>query len=206
MQGDRESAQRAYEEAVSIAREIRDPQLLAWSLLDLADVPTWAKDYDRAEAMLKEGLASAEEAADRPLESEVRAVLGRLAYYRGDLATAHDAYQEAIAIQRGIGADRLVAINVARLADVEVRLGQLDAAEEHYREFLVMVTEAGNDVISAVDVGVLGLGGQPKGLVPACRALDRGGGQDAGGDRGRPDAGGHRGVDRRRGRSAEGAG
>ena len=150
MQGDRELALRAYEEAVSIAREIRDPQLLAWSLLDLADVPTWAKDYNRAEAMLREGLASAEEAADRPLASEVRAVLGRLAYYRGDLAAAHEAYQEAVAIQRELGADRLVAINVARLADVEVHLGQLDAAEEHYRESLVMVTEAGNDVISAV--------------------------------------------------------
>lgn len=44
------------------------------------------EDYDRAEAMLREGLASAEEAADRPLASEVRAVLGRLDYYRGDLA------------------------------------------------------------------------------------------------------------------------
>jgi tetratricopeptide (TPR) repeat protein len=97
-----------------------------------------------------EGLASAEEAGDRPLASELRAVLGRLAYYRGDLSAAHEAYQEAVAVQRGLGADRLVAINVARLADVEVHLGQLDAAEEHYRESLLMVTEAGNDVIAAV--------------------------------------------------------
>ena len=149
MQGDRESGHRAYREAVSLARALRDPQLLAWSLLDLAYLPMMAKDYGRAEALLEEGLASAEEAGGGVLASEVRAALGLLAYFRGDLATAHAAFREAVATQRRLGADRFLAMNVGRLGDVEVELGELDAAEEHYREALAKVAEAGNVVVTA---------------------------------------------------------
>jgi predicted ATPase/class 3 adenylate cyclase len=150
MQGDRTSAQRTYQEAVDTARAIGDPPLLAWALLDLADIPTWEEDYDGAEAMLMESLATAEEGGDRIVASEVRAVLGRLAYFRGDFAAAGELYQEAIAAQGELGADRFLAINVGRLADVEVQMGELDSAEGHYRESLAKVAEAGNVVITAV--------------------------------------------------------
>ena len=53
------------------------------------------------------------------LASEVRAVLGRLAYFRGDIAAAGERYRQAIAAQRELGADRFLAIggdhDVARL-------------------------------------------------------------------------------------------
>ena len=52
--------------------------------------------------------------------------------------------------QRELGADRFLAINMARLADVEVQMGELDAAEGHYRESLAKVAEAGNVVITAI--------------------------------------------------------
>src|SRR5439155_10373493 len=85
----------------------------------------------------------------------VRAHLGRSAYYRGDMEGAGELYRQAIAAQRELGADRFLAINVGRLADVEVQLGELDAAEQHYRESLVMVTEAGNVVITAIMLAFL---------------------------------------------------
>jgi len=147
---DRTSAQTALQEAVDTARAIGDRQLLAWSLLDLADIPTWEEDYDRAEALLMESLASAEEGGYAVLASEVRAVWGRLAYFRGDIAAAGERYRQAIAAQRQLGADRFLAINVGRLADVEVQMGELDAAEGHYRESLANVAEAGNVVITAI--------------------------------------------------------
>ncbi|MGH2678620.1 MAG: ATP-binding protein [Actinomycetota bacterium] len=150
LQGDRDAAETAWQEAVDLAREIGDHSLLAWSLLDLADIPTFAEDYDRAEAVLTESLATAEEGGDRILASEVGAVLGRLAYFRGDIATAGERYQQAVAAQRELRADRFLAINVGRLGDVEVELGEFDAAETHYRESLAMVNEAGNVVITAI--------------------------------------------------------
>jgi predicted ATPase/class 3 adenylate cyclase len=150
MQGQRDVGEMAWQEAVALARSIQDRTLLAWSLLDLADVPTWAKDYDRAEAMLQESLATAEEGGDRILASEVGAVLGRLAYFRGDIATAGERYRQAVVVQRELGADRFLAINVGRLGDVEVELGEFDAAETHYLESLAKVHEAGNVVITAI--------------------------------------------------------
>jgi tetratricopeptide (TPR) repeat protein len=147
---DRSSARTALQEAVDTARAIGDRQLLAWSLLDLADIPTWEEDYEGAEAMLMESLAAAEAGEDQLLASEVRAVLGRLAYFRGDIAAAGELYRQAIAAQRELGADRFLAINVGRLADVEVQMGELDAAEGHYRESLAKVAEAGNVVITAI--------------------------------------------------------
>jgi len=120
------------------------------SLLDLADIPTWTKEYDQAEAMLTESLAAAEEAEDPILASEVGAVLGRLAYFRGDIAAAGERYRQAVAAQRELGADRFMAINVGRLGDVEVEMGEFDAAEKHYRESLTMVNEAGNVVVTAI--------------------------------------------------------
>jgi predicted ATPase/class 3 adenylate cyclase len=149
-QSDRDAAETAWQEAVDLAREIRDHSLLAWSLLDLADIPTFAEDYDRAEAMLTESLAAAEEGGDRILASEVGAVLGRLAYFRGDIATAGERYRQAVAAERELGADRFLAINVGRLGDVEVQLGEFDAAETHYRESLAKVKEAGNVVVTAI--------------------------------------------------------
>jgi predicted ATPase/class 3 adenylate cyclase len=149
-QSDRDAAETAWQEAVDLAREIGDHSLLAWSLLDLADIPTFAEDYERAEALLTESLATAEEGGDRILASEVGAVLGRLAYFRGDIATAGERYRRAVAAQRELGADRFLAINVGRLGDVEVELGEFDAAETHYRESLAMVNEAGNVVITAI--------------------------------------------------------
>jgi predicted ATPase/class 3 adenylate cyclase len=150
MQGARDDAERAWQEAVDLAREIGDRTLLAWSLLDLADIPTWAEDYDRAEAMLQESLAAADEGGDRILASEVRAVLGRLAYFRGDFAAAAERYRQAVAAQRELGADRLLAINIGRVGDVEVEMGEFESAESHYRESLAMVHEAGNVVVTGV--------------------------------------------------------
>ena len=150
MQGARDAAEQAWREAVDLARATGDRTLLAWSLLDLADIPTWAEDYERAEAMLHESLAAAEEGGDRILASEVRAVLGRLAFFRGDIAAAGERYREAVAAQRELGADRLLAINIGRVGDVEVEMGEFESAESHYRESLAMVHEAGNVVITGV--------------------------------------------------------
>jgi predicted ATPase/class 3 adenylate cyclase len=150
LQGDRGAAERAWREAVDLAREVGNRPLLAWSLLDLADIPTWTKDYDGAEALLTESLAAAKDGGDQILASEIGAVLGRLAYFRGDIATAGERYRQAVASQRELGADRFLAINVARLADVEVELEEFDAAEAHYRESLAKVNEAGNVVVTAI--------------------------------------------------------
>jgi len=43
-----------------------------------------------------------------------------------------------------------LAINGGRLGDVEVELGEFDAAETHYRESLAKVNEAGNVVVTAI--------------------------------------------------------
>jgi predicted ATPase/class 3 adenylate cyclase len=141
----------AYEEAGEIARAADEPRLLAWSLLNIADLPFVEEDYERAEVLLTEGLAAAEEAGDRSLAAEIRAVLARNDWYdRDDPAAALEPIREAIAIHRDTGAPRLVAINLNRLGFIELLLGELDAAQEHLRESLGMITEAGSVVTNWV--------------------------------------------------------
>jgi hypothetical protein len=158
MPADHAGPRHAYQEAVEIARELNDSGLLAVSLLNLSDVPPNEHDYFAwAAPILEEGVASAERADDRSLTAELRAAVARIDMYRGDYAAALEPIRDAIAVHQETGALHLVSINLNRLGFIEFSLGELEAGQEHLRDSLRMVTEAGNVVATAVVLTFLGL-------------------------------------------------
>ena len=95
-QNDYPPTRAAYEEAVGIAREVGDPGLLAATLLDLSFVPGLEREPERAEPILREGLAAAEEARDRVLTGEALwSSLGFLEVVRGNPAAAIESASRA---------------------------------------------------------------------------------------------------------------
>ena len=152
-QGDVERAVSAYEEARQIAHDLADSALLAIALLDLADVAAMFEgDFPRCHEILNEGLANAERAGDETLAAEIRAraAASRVDAGMSDPADARTDILEAIAVHRQAGADWLVALNLNRLAYLELMIGDLDASDRYYRQALTLVAAAENVIGTAI--------------------------------------------------------
>jgi predicted ATPase len=132
----------AYEEAVAIAREIGDDRLLASALLDLSYIPYLEQDPDGAEAILREGLATAEAARDRLLAAEFWSSIAFLEVVRGNPAAAIDLRGTAIQIFRDEGAAWKLGDHLGGLAMITRMVGDLDAARGHLREALEIFAQA----------------------------------------------------------------
>jgi len=151
--GDAEQTVSAYEEARGIAADLSDPVLLAVSLLGLADVAgMFEGDFGRGHEILTESLASAERAGNVTLTAEIRARAAASRFDAGlsDPADARGDIEEAIQVHRRAGADHLVALNLNRLAYLELMIGDLDASDDHYRQALALVAAAENVIGTAV--------------------------------------------------------
>ena len=132
----------AYEEAVDIAREVGDTKLLASALLDLSFIPSLEKDTDRTEAILREGLATAEKAGDRLLTAEFWSNIAFLEVERGNPADAIDLRRTAIEILRQEGAAWKAAQYLGGQAMITRMVGDLDAARGQLREALETFAQA----------------------------------------------------------------
>ncbi|HJP65145.1 MAG TPA: adenylate/guanylate cyclase domain-containing protein, partial [Actinomycetota bacterium] len=152
-QGDQERMVSAYVEARGIAEKLADPALLAVALLDLADVEAMFEgNFRRSHEILTEGLAMAERSGDETLVAEIRsrAATSRVDAGMSDAADARKDILEAIAVHRRAGADWLVALNLNRLASIELMIGDLDASDDYYRQALTLVAAADNVVATAI--------------------------------------------------------
>jgi predicted ATPase/class 3 adenylate cyclase len=132
----------AYEEAVDIAREVGDAKLLASALLDLSFIPSLEHDPDRTEAILREGLAAAEEAGDRVLTAEFWSNIAFLEVERGNPADAIDLRRTAIEILREEGAAWKLGQYLGGTAMIIRMVGDLDAARGYLHEALEMFAQA----------------------------------------------------------------
>ena len=154
-QNDYEVSRRCLEEAAGIARELRDPRLVAHALSSLEVLARAAGDLERATVLAREGLAAAEEAKDRVLSAEFRGRLALIDIFRGNPMAAIEPLREAIAVQRAAGTTSQVALLLAALGTAERMAGDLSAATGHYREGLEISLEVGNLVI--VGTMIMGL-------------------------------------------------
>jgi predicted ATPase len=146
-QNDNTVTRASYEAAVDIARGTGDPRLLAAALFDLSFIPFMEHDADRAELILREGLAAAEEAADRVLTADIWTGMAFLEFDRGRLADGLALRRRAIELHREQGDGWKVAENLIGLAMMSRSAGDVDAARFHLREALAMLTQA-KDTIS----------------------------------------------------------
>jgi len=146
-QNDNSVTRAAYEEAADIAREIGDHRLLASALLDLSFIPSMERDADRAELILREGLAAAQQTGDRLLIADFWDSIAWLDVIRGKPADAIPVRLSAIEIFREEGDVWKVANSLIGLAMLSRMSGDGDAARNHLRDALAMFTQA-EDTIS----------------------------------------------------------
>jgi tetratricopeptide (TPR) repeat protein len=154
-QNDHDLTRGAYEEAVEIARELEDPNLLASALLDLSFIPLMEQDADRAELILREGVALAQSAGDRVLTAEFWDSIAWLEVVRGTPEDAIPVRRRTIEILREEGEVWKVANYLTGLATMSRTTGDLDAARGHLEEALEMFAQARDAVsISMVLTGL----------------------------------------------------
>ena len=149
-QNDNAMTRATYEEAVSIAREVGDPKILASALLDLSFVPFMERDADRGEMILREGLAIAQEAGDRLLTADFWDSIGFLAVFRGNPRDAIPERRRAIEIFREEGDLWKLANGLLGLAMMSRMAGDLDAARSPLREALGMFAQASDTMSIAM--------------------------------------------------------
>jgi predicted ATPase/class 3 adenylate cyclase len=149
-QNDNPVTRAAYEEAVEIARELRDPKLLASALLDLSFIPLIEQDADRAEVVLREGLASARLAGDRLLTADFWDSVAFLEVVRGNPRNAIPLRRRAIEVFREEGDMWKVASNLVGLAMMSRMAGDPEAARGDLREALGMFSQASDTMSIAM--------------------------------------------------------
>jgi len=146
-QSPNEATRACLEEAAGIARELRDPRVLAHALDSLEVAVRAGGDLEGATILAREGLAAAQEADDLVMSAEFRGRLGIIDLFRGDPQRAIEPLREASAVQLAAGSKAQAALLLSALGRAEQLAGDLSAAEGHYREALQISLEEGNMVL-----------------------------------------------------------
>jgi predicted ATPase/class 3 adenylate cyclase len=154
--GEGEAGQAAREEAVAIARELRDARLLAYAIDPLEVALRAAGDLDAAEAVLAEGVTSAEEASETAIAASFRGRIGFIQVFRGQPDVAVGPLREAVAALREAGETSKLVWYVASLGTAEVMARDWAAAKRDLRELLAM-SRAAEDPM-ALGAAITGLG------------------------------------------------
>jgi tetratricopeptide (TPR) repeat protein len=143
------------EEAVAIARELRDARLLAYAIDPLEVLLRAAGDLDTAEAVLEDGLASAEEAGETATATLLQGRIGFLQAFRGDPQAAISPLREAVATLREAGTTAQLIGYIPMLGTAELMAGDLAAAKADFSDLAAMSSAAGNP--TALGAAITGL-------------------------------------------------
>lgn len=135
-------AERLYQEALAVYRDLGAEDLQATVLNDLGAVARMRQDYARAEGYYREALAIDEKRGHKEGQAIRLGNLGRLALDRSRPAEARPLLERALALAREVGREDLVSFHLwglARVLEEEGRFAEaLPLAEEslHIRERL----------------------------------------------------------------------
>lgn len=131
---------------------------LAWVEIVTGAVHTDLAEYAMATDILERGVDRAGSADDRRGAAYGSAFLGRLHLLRGDLHAARRCLEQALATARAEAWAAFVPWPESLLADVDVRAGNLDRAEEAFQRALALGEQLGDpcwESISTRGLGVL---------------------------------------------------
>jgi non-specific serine/threonine protein kinase len=134
--GQHERALTWAKESVVIARQLDDPHLLAFSLLNLGAAHGVVQDYAAALDDIAEAIPIAERIGDKLMLSALLNNLGELHRIRGEFDAAERAYDRALACSREIGRVEGVATGLVNVGYVLIPRGRLDEARVHLLEAL----------------------------------------------------------------------
>ncbi|MBN3949268.1 MAG: tetratricopeptide repeat protein [Nostoc sp. NMS7] len=128
-------AERLYQEALAIYRELGDEECEAIALNDLGRVAQNQGDYDRAESYYKQTLAIEEKLGNKERQASYCGCLGNLALNRDRPSEARPWYKRELALAQEVGRQNLV-------ADAQVGLARVLEKEERYAEALPLAQSA----------------------------------------------------------------
>jgi non-specific serine/threonine protein kinase len=134
--GDHETSRSLADASVTLARELQDPELIAYVIDGAGTVYRARGELDDAARMYDEALVLLKGSANRRLAIEVKNSLGLLAVERGDNAAAREILAECVAQSRSEGDETGMARQLESLANAELGLSDARAAASHWTEAL----------------------------------------------------------------------
>ena len=133
----------------------------AKALLGAGALARSQSEYERARALLQEGLAVGRQTEEQDTTAAILLELGTVAIDQGRHADARESYEECLAIRRAAGDKRGMAIALHNLGVVSQALGDYEAARSLYTQSLAINRELGNEGWEALGLNAL-----------ACVAID----------------------------------
>ena len=130
--------------AVALARGLRDPALLADTVLALAGACERAEDWERAGRMADEALALYREAGD---PYGIATALGEQGFYdlvHGRLERAEQRLSEAVELRRQLGDDRCLVEPLIDNAWLDLARGSGEAARRGFEDCLALARHVGD--------------------------------------------------------------
>jgi predicted ATPase/DNA-binding XRE family transcriptional regulator len=143
-QGDFAAASGFATEAVTIRRQLGEPDGIASATWNAANVAVSLTQYDRAEELCRACLALVEVEGDARLAAETRNLLGMVAAARRDYGTSIAEFEAALRLYRGTGDTSRATRVQGNLGLVRLLAGDVEAAKVLYRETLASDVRTGN--------------------------------------------------------------
>jgi tetratricopeptide (TPR) repeat protein len=138
-------AKELYEESLALSREMRDTWWLARSLSDLALVPHFLGDAERATELYEESMDLFREQGDKQGLAICLGNLAMVVYSQGDLGRAAHLTEESVTLFKELGARGGVSIGLYNLGWIALLQDDLSRATDHYRESLSLSWDAGRN-------------------------------------------------------------
>jgi tetratricopeptide (TPR) repeat protein len=131
--GDANGSSRLNEESLELARQADDPQAIVRALAGLMRLGLRAGSFDEVEGLAQQCDEVAEAAGDgslRRLPLHMRAEAARM---KGNFDRARELYDTSIALNRELGNEAMVGVEMANKSWVEINTGRLEDAERLIR-------------------------------------------------------------------------
>ena len=176
--GDQRGAKAAYEEMLTLARELDDKGNIATALNSLGTVAAQQGDNERAKALLQENLGVIDELERigdpaTPLKKYFLCnLLGYLAINdEGDHVRGATLWEESLALAREVADDYLIGTSLTSLGHVALLQRDFDRAKAHSQEALAFAHELGSAGVEVIPSNLINLGLASLGLGEHERAL-----------------------------------
>jgi len=144
LQGDYETARKAYEKGLAAGSEENNLRQIALSSRGLGAVFYQQGDFTAAQKFFEEGLAMSRQLNDESGIAYSLAYLGELARTTGDNAAARPLLEVSLAICRQLVNKQLISENLVGLGFVDYGEGDYEAARSRFAEGLTIARELGD--------------------------------------------------------------
>jgi tetratricopeptide (TPR) repeat protein len=152
--GDADRSRELNTESLALAKEAGDPGATVRALAGLMRLALRGHDFEEVERLARECDEIADDEGDASLRRMPLHMRAEAARMDGDLHRARDLYTASIRLNRDLGNEAMVAVELANKSWVEIGSGRLDDAEALLRTSLESVDEDDHYLIA---FGLLGL-------------------------------------------------